>query len=112
MAPVTRVLTVGSIPPEWGGPVAGGVATVHRGVLDSILADPNFRLTGVVPTKVVDRHPVPQGVRLIEHPSEDEYVDVANRADVILMNHVGHRYADFTEAVEATPTIAIVHSWT
>lgn len=111
MASPTRILTVGSIPPEWGGPVAGGVATAHRGVLEMIVADPRFELIGVVPTKGVDHSLVPSSVRLFENPSADEYVELVDHVDAVLMNHVGHRYADLAEETRGTPTVAVIQSW-
>ena len=109
---VLKLLTVGSIPPEWGGPNAGGVATNHRNLLQQFARNDRLELVGVIPTRIA------QGARLVDHlplirdRGEDSYRRLADRADVILMLHVAHVFGQYQAGYPHTPCIGSVSSWT
>ncbi|MEA3502673.1 MAG: glycosyltransferase family 4 protein, partial [Actinomycetota bacterium] len=106
-----RVLTVGSIPPEWGGSVAGGVATVHRSLVEAFLKSNAVDLVGVIPTRRVDESLIPGVVPLVQDSTEEGFKELASSVDVILMNHITHRWADYQARTRETPCIGFVHSW-
>ncbi len=106
-----RVLTVGSIPPEWGGPSAGGVATVHRAILEAFIDSETIELVGVIPARSVDESLVPSRLPIVNDISKERYEELAASADVILMNHVAHRWGDHEARSEGTPVVGFIHSW-
>jgi glycosyltransferase involved in cell wall biosynthesis len=111
-----RLLTVGSLPPEWGGPTRGGVATFHASLLAGLLERrPEVEVVGVLPPAPLDRAtPVPVFVRPEEVSRARFYEDLLEqlRPDAVLMNHiantVGATHAGLRTPV---PAIGVVHSW-
>ncbi len=109
-APV-RVSTVGSLPPEQGGPVAGGVVTVCRSLVEVFLENNAAGLVGVSPTRGGDESPMLEVVPLVQGLAEEGFKESASSADVILMNRITHLWADYQPRIGETPCIGFVHSW-
>ena len=109
---VLKLLTVGSIPPEWGGPLVGGVATTHRNLLEQFVRSDRCEIVGVIPTRIADDARLPDYLPLIRDRSEDSYRRMAERADVILMLHVAHVFGQYQARYPHTPCIGSVCSWT
>ncbi len=109
---VLKLLTVGSIPPEWGGPNAGGVATTHRNLLEQFARNDRLELVGVIPTRIARGARLADHLPLIRDRSEDSYRRLADRADVILMLHVAHVFGQYQARYPHTPCIGSVRSWT
>ena len=125
----TRLLTVGPIPPEWGGTLRGGVTRFNVTLLDELRSRPwrhRVEPLGVLipPPQRVNRNaademaplPIfmqPEGGRprrftrgLIE----------AERPDVVLLNNIaafnGARYARVhSQVAPEVPVVAVVHEW-
>jgi glycosyltransferase involved in cell wall biosynthesis len=111
-----RVVTVGSLPPEWGGPVRGGVATFHATLLAGFLERRDeLQVVGVLPPTPLDRDvPVPVFTRSEDTPRASFYEDLLGRLqpDVVLMNHVAHTLGVTHSRLESpVPAVGVVHSW-
>ena len=59
-----RIISFGSVPPEWGGGRRGGVATFHAALVEAIHGDPQLpaQVVGIVTTGSGEG-PVPVPVR-------------------------------------------------
>ncbi len=122
---ILRVISIGSIPPEWGGATRGGVASVH-GILASQWAEfPNphgVKLIGLLATnRPADaRLRPPDNIPLLEPPSDRRlerswyHSLLAGIApDVVIFFHIGHRWSRWhTEAPVHIPAVGSIHSWT
>lgn len=111
-----RLLTVGSLPPEWGGPVRGGVATFHASLLTGLLEHrQDVEVVGVLPPAPLDRElPVPVFARPEQVSRADFYEDLLGRLqpDAVLMNHVAHTVGVTHARLRAPiPAVGVVHSW-
>lgn len=110
-----RLLTVGSLPPEWGGPVRGGVATFHASLLAGLLDRPDVEVVGVLPPTPLDREvPVPVFSRPEETSRASFYEDLLGRLqpDAVLMNHIANTVGVTHARLRPTvPAIGVVHSW-
>src|SRR5213076_2597313 len=51
-ARLLKVLSIGSVPPEWGGPVRGGVATFHAALLEGLAR--GLAEIAVAPLRLID----------------------------------------------------------
>jgi len=110
-----RLLTFGSLPPEWGGPRRGGVATFHASLLQALKARTDVKVVGVVsPTSVRCGLPV----RIFVRPAGTGYAEFYEslrkclRPDVILMNHVAHSWGSTHARLGGpVPALGFVHSW-
>lgn len=112
-----RLLTVGSLPPEWGGPERGGVATFHAALLSALLERPGpVELVGVLPPSRLDGDlPVPAFVRPEEMGLAAFYEEVLDRVrpDVVLMNHIANTIGvTHARLGGPVPAVGVVHSWT
>jgi glycosyltransferase involved in cell wall biosynthesis len=111
-----RLLTIGSLPPEWGGPARGGVATFHASLLEGLRgAGGDIEIAGVAPPAPLEAPaPVPVFERPAEVSIESFYSDLLERVapDVVLMNHVANTIG-VTHAglASAPPAVGVVHSW-
>lgn len=111
-----RLLTVGSLPPEWGGPVRGGAATFHAALLTGLLeSDASVEVVGTLPPTPLDREiPVPAWVRPEEVGRARFYEDLLERLrpDAVLMNHVAHTIGvTHARLGSPVPALGVIHSW-
>jgi glycosyltransferase involved in cell wall biosynthesis len=115
----TRVLTIGSVPPEWGGTTQGGVASFHYALVSQIVRHPfryRTRVVGVVPTNAESPTHIPAATF---PPGRDErardlYSKVLDRVDpdVVVFNHISNQWArTHAQTKPGVPGIGIVHSW-
>jgi glycosyltransferase involved in cell wall biosynthesis len=111
-----RLLTVGSLPPEWGGPLRGGAATFHAALLEALLErDGEVEVAGVLADAPLSREiPIPACVRPADVGRAAFYEQVLDRLrpDAVLMNHVAHTVG-VTHARLGTPVpaVGVIHSW-
>lgn len=122
--PVIRVLSVGSLPPEWGGSTGGGVASIHKVVLEQWLAErgeSTIELVGVLANNWSGQAgpELPTGVRVFEAPEADErpqdwYCSLLHREriDCVLFFHIAHRWAYWhSQLCASVPAVGAIHSW-
>ncbi|QKE65449.1 glycosyltransferase [Aquipseudomonas campi] len=122
--PAIRVLSVGSLPPEWGGATSGGVASIHKVVLEQWLVergDSAIELVGVLPNNWSGQAgpELPPGLRLFTPPSSsaeerDWYCSLLRheRIDCVLFFHISHRWAYWhAQLCAAVPAVGAIHSW-
>jgi glycosyltransferase involved in cell wall biosynthesis len=111
-----RLMTVGSLPPEWGGPQRGGVASFHAALLSGLLErGGEVEIVGVIPPAPLQREvPVP----VLERPQDVLravfYEDALQRVrpDLVLMNHIAHTYGVAHAGLRsAPPALGVIHSW-
>jgi glycosyltransferase involved in cell wall biosynthesis len=112
-----RVLSFGSVPPEWGGLLRGGVATFHATLVEAIEADPELpvELVGIVTTGSGEgRAPVPLRIPAQGQQREPFLRSVLDelRPDVAVLNHFSTAYGLALPAVAPElPLVGIAHSW-
>lgn len=111
-----KLLTVGSLPPEWGGPVRGGAATFHAALLEELLRDGRgVEVAGVIPPGPLDREiPVPAFVRPEGMLRAAFYEQVLDRVqpDIVLMNHFAHTIgATHARLGSPAPAVGVAQSW-
>lgn len=115
-----RVLTVGSVPPEWGGLTDGGVAVVHAQVVTALSSTKGSEeIAGVVATNAhSSTRGVPSPVKVLIPPknAKDEkhwYFDVLDtlKPDCVVFFHIAHRWAIY-HAESSVPMVGAIHSWT
>lgn len=111
-----RLLTVGSLPPEWGGPERGGVATFHASLLSGLLERrEEVEVVGTMPPGPLERKvPVPVFVRPEDVGRASFYEDLLDRLqpDVVLMNHIAHTVGvTHARLADPPPAVGVVHSW-
>lgn len=111
-----RVLSVGSLPPSWGGPIYGGVATLHATLLEGFLLDDvPVEVAGIVPPAPPTRPlPVPVHERDPELPTAHFYARLLERVqpDAVLMHHFAHTIGVTHARLDAPPpAVAVAHSW-
>ena len=68
-----KLLTVGSIPPDWGGPSSGGLANVHRSLLAEFETNDSVDIVGVIPTKIDQYAQLSRHLPIVECPTEDSH---------------------------------------
>lgn len=111
-----RVLSCGSIPPDWGGPVSGGVATFHATIVPALDSRPDVHVVGVathsppipgrVPVPVLHEPPGAGSREWLRRVVEDE------RPDVALLHHFTNRYGlMLPEVAPGLPLVGAAHSW-
>lgn len=110
-----RLLTVGSLPPEWGGPVRGGAATFHAALLTKLCQRESVEVAGVLPPGPLDREiPVPAWIRPEGVSRARFYEDLLERLqpDVVLMNHFAHTIGVTHARLGApVPAVGVAQSW-
>jgi glycosyltransferase involved in cell wall biosynthesis len=111
-----RLLTVGSLPPEWGGPVRGGAATFHAALLTGLLErHGEVDVVGVLPPGPLDREiPAPVWVRPDDVGRASFYRGLLDRLrpDVVLMNHIAHTVGVTHARLESPPpAVGVIQSW-
>jgi glycosyltransferase involved in cell wall biosynthesis len=110
------VLSVGSLPPAWGGPEYGGVATLHATLLEGFL-EPGcpVEIIGVVPPAPPARElPLPVFARPREEPTGAFYERIVRELapDAVIMHHFAHTIGlTHARMSGAPPAIGIAHSW-
>lgn len=112
-----RVVSFGSVPPEWGGRLRGGVATFHTTLVEAIEADPELpvELVGIVTTGSGEgQAPVPLRIPAQGQQREPFIRSVLDelRPDVAVLNHFSTAYGLALPAVAPElPLVGIAHSW-
>ncbi|HEX6688962.1 MAG TPA: glycosyltransferase family 4 protein [Solirubrobacterales bacterium] len=111
-----KLLTVGSLPPEWGGPVRGGAATFHAALLTALIEHGgDIDVLGVFPPTPLDREiPIPAWVRPENVTRASFYEGLLDRLrpDVVLMNHIAHTVGvTHARLGSPVPALGVVHSW-
>jgi glycosyltransferase involved in cell wall biosynthesis len=110
-----RLLTVGSLPPEWGGPVRGGAATFHAALLTRLEGEVDVDVVGTLPPTPLDREiPVPAWVRPEDASRARFYEDLLERLrpDVVLMNHIAHAVGvTHARLGSPVPALGVIQSW-
>jgi glycosyltransferase involved in cell wall biosynthesis len=122
--PAIRVLSIGSLPPEWGGSTGGGVASIHKVVLEQWLAErgeSSIELVGVLANNWSGQAgpELPAGVRVFEAPQtgerpQDWYCGLLQRerVDCVLFFHIAHRWASWhAQLCSSVPAVGAIHSW-
>jgi len=110
-----RLLTVGSLPPEWGGPARGGAATFHAALLAELGPREDVEVVGVLPPGRLDREiAVPAWIRPDAVSRARFYEDLLERLrpDAVLMSHIAHTVgATHARLGSPVPALGVVHSW-
>lgn len=111
-----RLLTVGSLPPELGGPVRGGAATFHAALLAGLRRrEADVEVVGVLPPSPLDCEvPFPAWVRPEEVSRASFYEELLERLrpDVVLMNHFAHTIGvTHARLGSPVPAVGVVQSW-
>lgn len=111
-----KLLTVGSLPPEWGGRVRGGAATFHAALLTGLLeSGGSVEVVGTLPPTPLDRKiPVPAWVRPKDVGRAQFYEDLLERLrpDAVLMSHVAHTIGvTHARLGSPVPALGVIHSW-
>lgn len=111
-----RLLTVGSLPPEWGGPVRGGAATFHAALLSALLERRGeVEVVGVLPPTPLERQiPLPAWVRPegVDRARFYEQVLEDAQPDVVLMNHIAHTIGvAHARLGSPAPAVGVIQSW-
>ena len=116
MNPV-RLITFGSVPPEWGGGRRGGVATFHATLVETIHGDGELpvEVVGIVSNGSGDGDaPVPVRV-LGEGQRREPFLEAVLdelRPDVALLNHFSTSWGLTLPAVAPQlPLVGVAHSW-
>lgn len=110
-----RLLTVGSLPPEWGGPLRGGAATFHAALLTALGDRADVDVVGVVPPGPLSREvPVPVFPRPEDVSRAEHYERLLDRLrpDVVLMNHIAHTIGvTHARLGSPVPAVGVIQSW-
>ncbi len=110
-----RLLTTGSLPPEWGGEERGGVATFHATLLAGLARRDDVELAGVLaPSGEPGKAPLPVFVRPPEAGIAEFYEDLLRELDpdVVLMNHFANTIGvTHARLASPPPAVGIAHSW-
>lgn len=116
---MVRVLTVGPVPPDWGGRSAGGVATLHKALVSEFLRnDHDIEIAAIFPTNTDDVSDLPRGVRGVttsiatQHQQEwyGRMVQAVG-AEAVLFLHIGHRWAVWHARHPPAPAVGSIQSW-
>lgn len=112
-----RLITFGSVPPEWGGLLRGGVATFHATLVEAIKADPDLpvELVAIVSTGS-GQGPAPASVHVLEAGQRREQFLESLLAelqpDVALLNHFVTGWGtSLPRVAPSLPLVGIAHSW-
>jgi tRNA (mo5U34)-methyltransferase len=112
-----RALTIGSVPPAWGGRNYGGVARFHGMLIEALLPGrhPAAEIVGVItggvsaPAIPVPHWTLARGQRRADFLSET-LAEV--QPDVVIMQHFTHAWGDLLPKVApGLPLVGIAHSW-
>jgi glycosyltransferase involved in cell wall biosynthesis len=111
-----RLITVGSLPPEWGGPVRGGAATFHAALLTELgQREAEVEVVGTLPPSPLDREiPVPAWVRPEGVGRARFYEEMLERLqpDAVLMNHIAHTVGvTHARLGSPVPAVGVIQSW-
>ena len=110
-----RLFTVGSLPPEWGGTMRGGAATVHAALLTELSRRDEVEIVGVLPPEPIGREvPVPVWPRPADVSRARHYKELLERLrpDAVLMNHFAHTVgATHARLGSPVPAVGVAQSW-
>jgi glycosyltransferase involved in cell wall biosynthesis len=114
-----RILTVGSVPPEWGGQTDGGVAVVHKQLLSSLFQNPKrAKVVGTIATNASSSCLVASGTKKLYCPPADTLNEKAwylrllrsLKPDCVVFFHVSNRWAQY-HLESSIPMMGAIHSW-
>ncbi len=114
-----KVLSFGPLPPEYGGTVAGGVATYHAAMVKA-LSDycPSIETITIVPNRLIE-HPkkLPYKCTIERLTSSDRVpnrlMQLVDTYDVIIVHHLTNNWCRaFVDAGLGDKIVGICHSWT
>lgn len=114
-----KIITFGSVPPEWGGPVAGGVASYVRTLLTA-LNDHSDQVSEVTLVPNALRRPgmgLPPKVALRPYAAKDRapsrMMAILDGFDLALFHHLTNPWTiAYAESGEKQRAACVVHSWT
>ncbi len=119
-----KLLSIGSLPPEWGGGTTGGVATFHRVFLTELSSNPRLYNTDIIGALALnwDRYSTnkpPSSIRLLNYPAtakeqQEWYYELLStyQPDIVKFFHIGHRWAKWhTKFSSNIPAIGSIRSW-
>lgn len=112
-----RILTFGSVPPEWGGERRGGVATFHATLVETVHANPALpvQIVGIVSTgSGRGESPVPVWIHQSGQSREQflESLLAEVQPDLALLNHFDTGWGLLLpELAPSLPLVGIAHSW-
>jgi glycosyltransferase involved in cell wall biosynthesis len=112
-----RLITFGSVPPEWGGLLRGGVATFHATLVEAIHADPELpvELVAIVSTGS-GQGTAPAPVRVLEPGQRrEQFLESLFgelQPDVALLNHFLTGWGmSLPKVAPSLPLVGVAHSW-
>lgn len=111
------MISFGSVPPEWGGGLRGGVATFHATLVEAIAADPALpvEVVGIVTTGSGEgAAPVPLRVPASGQSREAFLEAILDELGprVAVLNHFSTAYGlTLPDVAPTLPLVGIAHSW-
>lgn len=119
-----RVLTVGSLPPEWGGATRGGVASIHQVILEQWLSKTKGEGIEVVGTLANNWSgqpgtEKPDALHIFVPPADKKaerewYQSLLQQEnlDAVLFFHIANRWGYwYAQMQPVVPAVASIHSW-
>jgi glycosyltransferase involved in cell wall biosynthesis len=119
-----RVLSVGSLPPEWGGATGGGVASIHKVILEQWIEEgggSSIELAGVLANNWSGQagSELPGELKIFAPPEfqaeeREWYCGLLQREriDCVLFFHIAHRWAYWHAQLGGTiASVGAIHSW-
>jgi glycosyltransferase involved in cell wall biosynthesis len=112
-----RVLSIGSLPPEWGGAVPGGVATFHAALAQALAPGTggDAEIVGIATwansdaEEPVPRRSIPEGEPRTAFLGR---VVAELRPDAVLLQHFANDWGlTMPTAAPGLPLVGVAHSW-
>jgi glycosyltransferase involved in cell wall biosynthesis len=112
-----KVLSIGSVPPAWGGSTSGGVATYQASLAEAAAKNSELDLT-ILPTNQTGRNFSELAPTIFRSPPSsvsDEkryYENTVPGFDAVLFHHVHHRWMQYhIQSGRPRPCVGFIHSW-